>query len=68
MTTVRCAFCGWVGVEPSPAEFQSDEGFKAALAAFEADREAHCCPEYRASLPKPASKEELRKLEKELFG
>lgn len=39
MTTVRCAYCNWVGQEPSPAEYPTDEAYWDAYAEFRASHD-----------------------------
>ena len=43
MQTIRCVYCDWVGYEPSPAEFETDESFRLAMEEFERDRDQNCC-------------------------
>ena len=68
MKIVRCVYCEWVGRQPSPAEFQSDEAFHASYAAFENDANNHACAKRIRDMPAAVDDAELEALEAELFG
>ncbi len=42
MTELRCNYCNWVGQEPSPAEYSTQEAYEEAYADF---RDSHNNPE-----------------------
>jgi hypothetical protein len=46
MKTIRCNYCEWVGIEPSPAEFKTQEEFDTAITKFEQDRQFHECDDF----------------------
>lgn len=45
---VRCNYCSWIGIEPSTAEYDTQEEYEAAFKAFRDshdDPEQNTCPE-----------------------
>ncbi len=43
--TVKCAYCNWVGQQPSPAEFETLDEWREAMRDFRDSHDPNTCPE-----------------------
>jgi hypothetical protein len=43
MLLVECPYCNWCMVQPSPAEYETDEAYEQAMKEFEYQQKNHPC-------------------------